>query len=468
VPYQELLSMSAIRDEARLITHLVGAANDITAFKQYEQQLDYLAHHDTVTGLPNRVTLEKHFIKQSARAIRDGYSVAAIFIDLDHFKSINDSFGHACGDMMLKAIGARLNQCLREGDLVGRLGGDEFIVLASGLRTLDDGLRVANRLKESLKKPLLFDHREIFCSVSVGLAICPQDSISFDELLNFADSAMYKAKQLGRNAIECYSPELSVSSNRYYDIFSALRPALERDEFLLHYQPTFNMTTGEVRSLEALIRWNRPGHGLVPQGDFIPVAEQSGLINKIGDWVLETACGQAAEWCRLGLSFGRVAVNLSARQLHEPDMAARILGVLARVGLPPNKLELELTESALMDNPEHASTMMRQLRDQGVSMAIDDFGTGYSSLMYLNTLPLDMLKIDQCFVARLPDGDTIATTIIKLAEGLGLGVTGEGVETEVQKDKLLNLGCALGQGYLLCRPGPAGDIQKRLELQAIS
>jgi diguanylate cyclase (GGDEF)-like protein/PAS domain S-box-containing protein len=470
--FRELLSMSAIRDADGSIVNLVGAANDITAFKQYEEQLDYLAHHDPVTGLPNRRTLARYFDIESRRARRDDRSLGVLFMDLDNFKAINDSLGHAVGDKLLKEVGLRFRACLRDGDLVSRQGGDEFVVLAPGLSNPEDARVVAAKLLESLNAPLRHEDRDIFTSASIGVAICPQDACDFEQLLQFADSALYRAKQQGRNTMEYYSAELSAGAHQYLDILNALHLALDREEFELHYQPIVEMDNGaRVHSLEALIRWNRPGHGLVSPADFIPVAEQSGMISKIGDWVFENACRQAAEWRAGGLFTGRVSVNLSARQFRLPNLVVRIRDVLQRTALPPEGLSLEITETTLMDSPEYASGVLAELAALGVRLALDDFGTGYSSLIYLKNFRLHTLKIDRAFITGLPDNEddvAITTTIIHMARSLGLDVICEGVETEAQRQFLLQRGCSLAQGFLFSRPRPAEEITRWLQEQSES
>ncbi|MEX2499634.1 MAG: EAL domain-containing protein [Wenzhouxiangellaceae bacterium] len=462
--YRELLSLSAIHDEEGNITHLVGAANDITTLRQHEDQLDFLAHNDSVTGLANRVTLQQYFSSLLHRTDHVGRLGAIIFLDLDHFKSINDSLGHSMGDMVLKFVGQRLRDQLRDGDLVGRIGGDEFVVLLTGLRSEHDAIVVANKLISALREPLLVDHREIFMLASIGISLYPKDGRDFELLLKNADSAMYRAKEQGRNQVCFYTLDLSASSNRYYELAHALHGAIKRQEFHLDYQPMFELRTGALRSFEALVRWKRPGNGLVSPNEFIPIAEQSGLILELGDMILNTACRQAAEWAKDGLFTGRMAVNVSARQFRG-QLLEQIEDALRSSGLSPNQLEIEITESALMDHPENTAAILAKLQSLGVSIALDDFGTGYSSLTYLNSFPINLLKIDQSFVSDLSRGYnvTITRTIVSMARNLDIDVVAEGVETEFQRDKLLRLGCTFGQGYLLGRPLPAEPSRLFLE-----
>lgn len=467
--YRELISISAVRDSEGSIIRLIGTVNDITKVKAYEKKLDYLAYHDEVSGLPNRRRLKQYFAEECDRSKYRGRYLALMLLDLDNFKLINDSLGHAVGDSLLREVGKRVRDCLRDGDAVGRLSGDEFVVLAPNLKTPKQAAQVSSRVMDALQDPFLTKPNQMHISASIGVAICPTDGDTFEEVLQCADQAMFRAKKQGRNIVEFYRSEFSNGSTRYFQILNAMHSAIGRAEFQLYYQPIVDLRTGAPSSLEALIRWDHPEYGAISPAEFIPIAEKSGLISVISDWVLDTACAQAAQWHREQRFSGRIAVNLCARELLLPGMVQRVTGALERNRLSPSNLTLELTESTLMESPEKAREIVTELRNLGIAFAIDDFGTGYSSLSYLKQFPANMLKIDRTFVDGLPhdqNSAVIATTIITMARSLGLDVVAEGVESAEQAEFLLEQGCMLAQGYYYCPPLPVADIESLLASDA--
>ncbi len=460
--YRELISISAIRDSDGGVIRLIGTVNDITKVKAYEQKLDHLAYHDEVSGLPNRRRLERYFAEQSDQAKRSGRCMALMFLDLDSFKLINDSLGHAVGDTLLREVGTRIRSCLRDGDVVGRLSGDEFVVLIPDLKSSTEAVGVSGKIMDALLDPFLSHPHQTHVSASIGVAICPADGKNFEEVLHSADQAMYRAKKQGRNLVEFYRSEFSNGSTKYFQILNAMHSAISRGEFQLVYQPVVDLPSGVPVSLEALIRWDHPEYGTISPAEFIPIAEKSGLIGVISDWVLETACSQAAQWHRANLFSGRIAVNLCARELRLPNMVERVIGALKRNGLSPQNLALELTESTLMESPERAREIVTELRNLGIAVAIDDFGTGYSSLSYLKQFPASVLKIDRSFVDGLPldqNSAVIVTTIITMARSLGLDVIAEGVESADQATFLMDHGCKRAQGNYYARPLAVRDIE---------
>ena len=464
--YPELRSVSAVRDETGRATHYVVVFTDISRFKEYETRLEFLAHHDPLTLLPNRVLFQNRCNEAFKRTRRHGHMVGLLFVDLDRFKPINDSLGHAVGDQLLQAVAQRMKACTRETDTVARGGGDEFTVLLCELRSGQDAAIVAGKLLEELATPFKLGGHELFISASIGIACYPQDGSDAATMLKNADVAMYRAKEEGRNTFRFFSAEMNTHALETLMLSNQLRLALDRDELLLHYQPRVDLSTRKITGVEALVRWQHPERGLVPPGRFIPLAEETGLIVPIGEWVLRAACTQMRSWQRAGLPRLRMAVNLSARQLREPDLAKRMAAILAETGLDPEFLELELTESMVMRDPEETVKSLSELSAIGVSIAIDDFGTGHSSLSYLKRFPIDILKIDQSFVRGIPadpDDVAITRTILAMAKGLGLRAIAEGVETAEQSAFLKAEGCEEGQGYLFSKPVPAEDVEKLLQ-----
>ncbi|MDQ0323638.1 diguanylate cyclase (GGDEF)-like protein/PAS domain S-box-containing protein [Pararhizobium capsulatum DSM 1112] len=463
--YPELLSISAVIDDGGEVSHYVGVFTDISSLKRYEERLRYQAQHDALTGLPNRFQFQERFNGMLVRANRQGTQVAVMMLDLDRFKHVNDSLGHAAGDQLLQQVAERLTCCVRKGDVVGRFGGDEFAVLLENIDSVQSTAGIAKELLNAFASPFSLSGHEIFVSSSIGISCYPADATDAEDLLKNADAAMYRAKADGRNSYKFFDADINARAMENLLISSALRLALERDELVLHYQPRVNLSTGKISGVEALVRWQHPELGLLPPLRFIPIAEETGMIEAVGEWVLKAACRQMRQWRDSGLALESVAVNLAARQFSRPDFSERIADLLEECGLEARYLELELTESMVMREPERVVQVLRELKSMGATVAIDDFGTGYSSLSYLKRFPIDFLKIDRSFIADIPDDvDDVAITsaIIAMAKSLGLQLIAEGVETQAQSDFLRRLGCDHGQGYLFSKPVLAGEIERML------
>ncbi len=458
--------------------HFVVLSRDITERKLAERQIEALAYVDTLTGLPNRLSFLQRLEREVVRAGFLGTSLAVLFLDMDGFKNINDTLGHTVGDLALQTIGARLRDGVRPSDMVSRamndeselrlarLGGDEFTVLVPQVHDTAQVMQLAERIRNLMTRPFMLAGREVVLTTSIGIAIYPEDGDTADALLKHADTAMYHAKEEGRDNCRFYNASLTQRASHELNLASSLRLALERDEFHLVYQPQFDVASGSFRSVEALIRWVHPEHGLISPLEFIPSAEKSGLIVSIGEWVLRTACADAMRW-RAGGHELRVGVNLSARQLRTTGIVDTIRELIAG-GMPAHLLELEVTESVLMEDIQSTLVILRELRAIGVALSLDDFGTGYSSMGYLRRLPIDSIKIDQTFVRGLPsDAESlvIVRAIIGLARSFGFGVTAEGVETLEQAQQLHRLSCDSLQGYYFSRPVPSGEILKLLDTQ---
>ena len=450
------LEVSEVRDGAGQRTHFVGVMNDITDRKRAEQELRYLANYDTLTGLPNRTLLGERLAHAVIRARRTARKVAVLFLDLDRFKHVNDSMGHATGDRVLKAVGARLRASVRDSATVARLGGDEFTVVLEDVQNTDELLAVARNLLEVFSRPLPLDSgQEVVISPSIGISLYPDHAQVPTDLLKFADTAMYQAKEGGRNTFMMYAPAMDAAARERAGMISALRMALEREELSLVYQPKLELDENRITGMEALLRWNSAELGAIPPSVFIPLAEEAGLIVKIGEFVLYRACAQLREWQDRGLQGITMSVNLSALQLLRDELTQRLCEILAEHKLVPQQLELELTESVLMANAELAIHTLDRLHALGIAISIDDFGTGYSSLSYLKRLPIDALKIDRSFVGDIttdPDDEAITKTIITMAHSLGLNVVAEGVETVEQLEYLHEQGCDEIQGHWLSPP----------------
>lgn len=449
---------------------VAGVVAPHRSLKQSRAELAYLAHHDSLTQLPNRRLLE---MRIAAALDGDGCAPGSLLLlDLDAFKNVNDSLGHAAGDELLRLVAERLGRDLPPGTLLGRMGGDEFVVLASGM--VDDAAAgaLAQRLIAALTSVfVLGGGQEVYIGTSIGICRFPRDGSTVDQLVRNADVALYEAKAAGRGGFRFYSPALTDAVNKRVSLESRLRRGLERDEFLLYYQPLVNAIDGRVIGVEALLRWTPPGEGVIPAGAFIKVAEDTGLSIALGEWALREACRQMKAWREEGLPLDFMAVNLSSQQFQRPDVARTIAGVLAQTGLDPQSLELEITESSLMASGTDVEATLAALKELGVKLAIDDFGTGYSSLAYLKRFPVDKLKVDQSFVRDIPDhakGMEICAVVVNLGKALGLEVLAEGVETEVQFAHLRRLGCNSVQGYLLGRPVPAAEMAAQLRGNAIS
>jgi diguanylate cyclase (GGDEF)-like protein/PAS domain S-box-containing protein len=433
----------------------VAIIQDITERRQSEEQLRHLAHHDPLTDLPNRVLLQdrlKHAMREADRLDR---LVAVMFLDLDHFKNINDTLGHDIGDALLKVVAERLAVCLRPGDTASRLGGDEFTITLANVAHVDDVTHVAQKILDQFTSPFRIGGRDLFVSPSIGITLYPLDEKDDANLLRDADIAMYRAKELGRNQFQFYTPELNVRAARRLELETGLRQAIEKQEFILHYQPLVDMKTGKIRGMEALLRWQHPEFGLIPPMDFIPLAEDTGLIVPIGEWVLKTACAQIKAWHDAGFPGLQVAVNLSSKQLRDKNLIVVVKQALAATGLDGQHLDLELTESVLMQDMDLAATILKELKAIGVSFSLDDFGTGYSSLSYLKRFPIDYLKIDRSFVHDITTdsyGEGLVQAIIAMAKVLNIKVIAEGVETQQELDFLRHYGCDITQGYFCSRP----------------
>jgi diguanylate cyclase (GGDEF)-like protein/PAS domain S-box-containing protein len=449
-----------VEDETGAVYRIAGIAEDVTSRKLAEEQLLNLAHYDVLTGLPNRVLFYDRLKQSLAQARRNQWNVGVMFIDVDRFKNVNDTLGHAVGDKLLKQVSQRLTGSVRADDTVGRLGGDEFAIVLAHLTSSQDANLVAQKIMASFNEPFRLDGAEIFVTGSIGITLFPDDSTDQDTLIKNADAAMYRAKELGRNGYQFYTPEMNARALELLGMESSLRRALERNEFLLHFQPKASVATGEILGMEALLRWNHPERGMVPPVAFIPVMEDTGLIVPAGEWVLKAVCEQIRSWEAAGIKVVPVAVNLSARQFLARDLGPTIKRLLEAHRVDPALIELEITESSLMSNTAEAVTTLEYLSGLGVSVSIDDFGTGYSSLAYLKRFPLDALKIDRSFVRDITtdsDDANITRAIISMAHSLGLKVIAEGVETEAQATFLADYGCDQIQGYYLTPPLAADD-----------
>ncbi len=462
------VSGEPVFDAAGNFTRYRGVGHEVTDRKLAEHKLERLAHYDELTGLPNRAMLQDRLAQGLLRAKRSETLLAVMFLDLDRFKEVNDSLGHAVGDELLQSVAGRLAGCLRTTDTVARLGGDEFTVLLEGVRNVEEIDSVARKILAAMTKPLRAGGHELFVSASVGVTIYPLDDQDRDTLLKNADMAMYHAKQEGRNNVQYFSPEMGVRSGRKLDLTTHLRHAIERGEFEPHYQPIVEIVTGRICGLEALIRWRNADLGMVSPAQFIPIAEDTGLIVPIGEWMLRAVCKQMAVWRRAGCAPGYVAVNLSPRQFRQDDLVDVVARVLRESRVPARSLELEVTEGTIMHRTEEAIVSLRRLRRLGVRIAIDDFGTGYSSLAYLQRFPVHTLKVDQSFVRDIrsdKDQAAIVTAVIGLARSLKLTALAEGVETREQLAFLKANGCDRYQGYFYSRPVAAQDVEVLLRKQ---
>jgi len=433
------------------------------------KEMKFQAHHDALTGLPNRLMMKDRLDRAIADAARDGARLAVLFLDLDKFKVINDSLGHAVGDQMLVEMGRRLRQCVRNEDTVARLGGDEFMILLPGINVREDAGLVAQKVVESLMTPILCNGHELHMTTSIGITLYPEDGADRPHLMRNADISMYRAKEKGRNNFQFWTPEMEDSSHRRLSMETELRKAVERCELELHYQPKLDFATGEITGVEALLRWQHAEMGMVSPAQFVPIAEETGLIMPLGEWLLSEACRQIGAWHRAGHTGITVAVNISACQFHQGHMPDLVFDSLKRYGLTGEALELEITESVFMQGFAQTRKALSALRASGIRVSIDDFGTGYSSLSYLQRFPVDTVKIDRSFVSNLPGDEgaiSITTAIIAMAHSLGLTVVAEGVETTDQAEFLAARGCDQAQGYLYGRPMPPWELQAMLDCNA--
>lgn len=458
----ETVSKIICNDLTGAVEEIIAVSRDITQRKETEERLLYLANYDSLTGLPNRTMFRDCLRRAVARAQRNDTRVALLFLDLDRFKNINDSLGHHVGDQLLKGVAKRLQKHAREGDTVARLGGDEFTVILEGVREPEDAAAVARKILELMEPPFKLDGHDIVVSTSIGITIFPDDAGDMRSLLKNADTAMYRTKEKGRNSYHFYTADMNDKAIEHLMLENNLRRALEREEFKLYFQPQFDLHTQGIIGIEALLRWQHPEQGMIYPDQFVPFAEETGLIVPIGEWVIRAACWQARAWQKAGVPSVRVAVNLSMRQFRQRNFVELVYNALNETGLHPRFLDLEITEGFLASNVEKATEVLQDLHSLGVHLSIDDFGTGYSSLNYLKRFPLNTLKIDQSFVqdiSRNADNATIAEAIIALGKSLRLNVIAEGVETEEQAFFLRGRGCDHVQGYLFSHPLPASEIE---------
>ncbi|MDQ5887677.1 MAG: hypothetical protein QG667_967 [Pseudomonadota bacterium] len=459
-----LLTVAPVRQPLGAISHHVIVAEDISERKFAESTIRHLAFYDPLTELPNRRLFRDRIEVMANGAMRERHSFGLLYMDLDRFKTVNDTLGHSMGDRLLQAAARRMQSFLRKGDTLARLGGDEFALIIADLEHADNLVDVAEKLIDVMRAPVELDGHSLFVSVSIGIAIYPQDcdDSAIDSLIKNADVALYRAKEAGRNTFQFYRKEMNARAMERLLLESRLRGAIEREEFVLHYQPQVELDSGRIVGVEALLRWQSADLGLLMPMAFIPLAEETGLIVPIGEWVMLEACRQLAQWRAAGLPVERVAVNLSARQMHVGDVAQQINRILDDCGLPPGCLDIEITESLAMEQPERTRALLLSLKQRGITLSMDDFGTGYSSLGYLKQYPLDVLKIDRSFVRDIatdPNDAAIVSTIIAMARSLNLTVLGEGIETEAQRQFLLQQGCRHGQGYLFGRPVSAAEME---------
>lgn len=459
--YPEWLTINEVKNSEGLTSHFVGVFNDISAIKETQAQLDFLAHHDPLTHLPNRTLFLDRLGHALRHAQRENHNLAVLFLDLDRFKTINDTLGHPVGDDLLLQAAERMLESIRSEDTLARLGGDEFVLLLEDNSAAQQAVVVAHKLLQIFNHPMVIQDHALTVTVSIGIAVFPHDGKDVDTLLKHADRAMYQAKQQGRNTYQFFSSALTTGAFERLVMENALRGAIARNELLLFYQPQIDLTKRTLAGVEALVRWRHADLGMVSPAQFIPLAEDMGIIGEIGSWVLNEAARQMAEWQAQGFNVPRVSVNLSMQQIDREDLAGQIAAALEKVHVPTGQLELEVTESMIMRQPEQAMHILDNLRKQGILISIDDFGTGYSSLAYLKNLPLDRLKIDQSFVqdiGRDKHGEAIVRVIIALAKNLGLETVAEGVESNEQAQFLETEGCNIAQGFLFARPMPANEI----------
>ena len=460
--YFEAVATNLLRDPR--VSGIVTTFRDITERKDFEQKLRYQAYHDALTDLPNRTLFVERVERGLARAARRGLNVSVMFIDLDNFKVINDSLGHAVGDLLLVTLTERIKSCLRVEDTLARLSGDEFAILIEDVRDQDDARRMADRVQEQLQVPFILDRREVFASVSIGIALSDPSHVAPDDLLRDADLAMYRAKANGKARCEVFDSTMNEQATERLALESSMRRAIEREELRVFYQPIVTLQDSAVVGFEALVRWEHPDLGLISPVDFIPLAEETGMIVPIGAWVLKEACRQVKLW-QDRLCPDRallLSVNVSARQFQSPDLVETVANVLKETGFDPTHLKLELTESLMMQDVERTIQRLHDLKGLSIQLVIDDFGTGYSSLAYLRRFPISVLKVDKSFIHRLgmdPQDHAIARSIVTLASDLGMQVVAEGIETAEQLEVLRELHCDFGQGYYFSRPVPGAQAE---------
>ncbi|WP_415034382.1 putative bifunctional diguanylate cyclase/phosphodiesterase [Azonexus sp.] len=464
--YPKLLAISVLRDASGAVRYHIANFKDISSEKATQARLEYIAHHDMLTGLNNRFSLDDRLDHVLSMARREKREVALLFIDLDRFKVINETLGHAVGDELLIGVSRRLRELVRASDLVARLGGDEFVVVLAGLTPGHAAGQVAEKIVSALGAPYVLGEHSLYATPSIGVAVFPGDGKDRESLLKNAESAMYQAKADGRNNFRFFDAGMNSVALERLEIEHALRLALAADEFVLHFQPVIDVASGAVSSVEALVRWQHPTRGLLPPGVFIGVAEETGLIEVLGAWVMAQACRQLAEFRRLGLAQLKMAINISAAQMRSAELLDRAESLIERYGLDPSWLIFEITESVAMAQPEETIEILDKLRAMGIQVALDDFGTGYSSLAYLRLFALDKLKLDRSFVHEIGqggDGEVICDATIGLGHALNLVLVAEGVETQAQFDYLAQRGCQLVQGYHFSRPLPADEVIRYIQ-----
>lgn len=467
VIYPQSLAIRSLRDEAGSLTGYVATISDLSNIKSYEQQLDFLAYHDVLTNLPNKYLLIERLTLNVQHAKRAGESIAVIRLGLDRFKSVNEAFGNSYGDRVLQDLAARLKSHIRESDTIARLSGDEFIIVLDDISEPLDAARFLEHLSPVLKKPYQLAGHNITITASFGIALFPNDTDSAENLLRYSSSALDIAKQSGRNTFEFYKQEMQSSSQAYLLLEHDMRNALTNNEFFLVYQPQYDLASKALIGVEALIRWQHPTQGLISPGKFIPIAEHSGLIQEIGDWVLDEAISQIAQWNRAGTPVNKVSINVVEPQLKREDFCSKLFERMAANAVPSSQIELEVTENFLMGESYDAIANLQKCRKSGITVAIDDFGTGYSSLSYLKTLPVDKLKIDQSFIREIPEDQSsgaITEAIINIGKTLGLSVIAEGVETQKQAEFIQIKGCDSAQGYLFSKPISHSELETLIEV----
>jgi diguanylate cyclase (GGDEF)-like protein len=443
-----------------------GVARDITERKLAEDTINFQAYHDLLTNLPNRALLRDRLSLAISQAKREDEMLAVMFLDLDRFKNINDSLGHVVGDELLQQVSTRLKSCVREGDTLARFGGDEFTLLLPKItRGKEDVSSIAEKINDVLKDPFVIDNNELYVSASIGISIYPRDGTNMDLLIKHADIAMYHVKDTGKNNYKFYSDDMTTPYFQNLSLETGIHKALDNDEFHLMYQPQINLKTGEIVGVEALLRWDHPEHGMITPAEFVPFAEETGMIVEIGHWVLRNACAELRRWRDAGLPEIRMSINMSARQLAEKAIVKHISNILKDYGIPGHCLEIEITENTIMSDMDSVIQKLKALSKKGVFIAIDDFGTGYSSLSYLHKLPIHTLKIDRAFIKEVNmqhSGNSIINTIVAMARGLNLNVIAEGVETQQQLEYLQEIECSEAQGFLFGKPLPADVITQLL------
>lgn len=459
----ELLALSF----AHSLSLVLDNARELEEIRQAQKKLNFLAHFDVLTHLPNRELAVDRIKQAIVHARRHPETIMAIlFVDIDHFKYVNDTFGHNVGDQLLQNISERLRQCLREIDTVARIGGDEFMILLTDISDPQDAATVAHKIIQTLSTPYTLEGHEIFAGCSIGISVFPEDADNIEDLMRHADTAMYHAKNNGRNHFKFFTANLNVMACRHAELEQALRRAIQGNEFELHYQPKIDLQTGAISGVEALVRWNSPSLGKVPPSEFIPIAEDVGLIIPIGEWILKTACQQCKIWGQMGFEDIHVAVNISARQFVHKGFTSQLIEIVQGNRLPEQMLELEVTENMMMQDMDHVIQVLHEIHDAGINISIDDFGTGYSSLNYLKRFPISTLKIDQGFVSDIMSDSNdaeIVKAIIAMAHNLGLKVVAEGVETQEQLTFLEESACDYIQGYLVSKPVPSEELTDMLK-----